>query len=221
MMWLRNKKPYKSTTIYNFISSLLTPEQQLLTPIEKLQIGKKYIFNFDYSFLFDNDNQFKDYIEMLFIEKYCTNYFAYETFEQWKIKLMYKWSSVIAGYSKVFENVLFNDDMLNVSKTESESQTNNNNNGSTTNNSKSMSLDFPQNLGYNIDIDMRNIKYGNNGNVSEDKSTNSNNTSSTNKSNTISYNGSSFQLSLEHSEKLAHIIDDFLNEFQELFYCIM
>lgn len=206
--WLRNRKPKRSTTIYNVISSLLTEEQQnTLTPYEKLQAGRKYIFNFNYPLPTNkNAKGFKEYFEMIFISKFCNRYFAYETFELWQIKLIYKVNSIMSGYITVLDNVLFSDNdnlLLNETKTNTESVGDNN--------TLSLHSDYPQNMLGNPSLS--GVNYANSGDKTENNSKS--------KINTVTTNGNSFEKALQHSEHLKHIIDDLLNEFNELFYSIM
>lgn len=208
MNWMRNRKPKRSTTIYNVISSLLSEqEQNTLIPYEKLKKGRKYIFNFDYPLPTNNTAKgFKEYFEMLFISKFCNRYFAYETFELWQIKLIYKVNSIMSGYVTVLDNVLFSDNdnlLLNETKT----------NIVTTSENSTLSLhsDYPQNMLGNPSL--AGVNYANSGDKQESDN-NSENTSTT-------FSGNSFEKALEHSEHLKHIIDDLLNEFNDLFYAIM
>lgn len=234
-MIIRNQKPHRSTTLYNVICSCLTAEENQKTLRQKIELGRKYIFNFDYVTPDSvNTDTFKQYFENMFISKFAECYIACETFELFQLKLESKMNEVMPTYCDLLAKFYSGSDdfFMNKSTTLTEDERNSNNKTArdtkTSNHSASGSVSskFPSNIA-TAGKQIANVKYANDGNKSEtdaNETTADNSTSNTtDKSNgkSVTVSGSYLSQFGIYKNDVLHLFTELINEFQPLFSIVM
>lgn len=196
--------PKGSSTLYNVISSLVSPT---LSPTEKIEAGRKYIFNFDYVTPEGvNKEEFKQYFETAFIGEFLTRYFAYNSFELWQIKLRSKMLLVMPDYVNKL-SAYFNDVEYGTV-----TETSGTNEGKTTNKQKTVSADLPIGI---IDTNaIGSVKYADNGSLTESETDNNN----TNTSKTVV---KSLDMLIKYNEQFSGLFTSLMREFDSMFSVVI
>lgn len=200
MMFRNPTNPKASTTLYNVISSVVPPN---LSPIDKIEAGRKFIFNFDYLTPDGVDEEeFKQYFETAFIGEFLTRYLAFETFELWQIKLRSKMLLVMPEYVNKLSTFFDDVDYGSITETSGE------NKGKAKN--KSISADLPAGL---IDVSkIGDVSYADNGNLSESENKNKN------KSVTKTKN---FDMLIKYNNYFNGLFTSLIREFNSLFSVVL
>ena len=192
--FLRNpKQPKASSTLYNVICSVVEP---MLSPRQKIEAGRAFIFDFDYNTPEHIDkNDFKSFFETCFISNYLTRYFAYETYDLFKIKLESEVKIKMLDYSKKM-SLFYDKDFNGKSSTETVS----------TGKNKNLDADLPVGIIQSDDID--DVHTASAGSMGENE-------------NTTTQTTYSVDSVIKSSDYFNDLFTSLINEFDDLFATVV
>ena len=236
---IRSKQPYQSSNIYRTGASLID-NFPYLSPFDKIQKCRPIVFPFDYPTPENIESDvFKDFFETMFISKYFENFFKFETFEAWQVKLYSKMLEVMPVYAKMLENFFYSDKtelLLNQYKetvqTHDDVATTRQNDetttGTSTRENKNISAAFPANLN-RAGTNVGNVNYADNGAIDNGSDSSRNIREATEnheekRNGTVNrqgYSGNVLDQILKFDEHFNGIFTALLNEFGALFTSIL
>lgn len=196
MFWMRSKTPKRSTSLYHVAASISLANSSIGKQINNV---KKLIFDFDYNY---QNEDFKDFFEKSFIEKYYTYNFADETFELFQIHLAQKTREVFKNYEKLL-NYYFNqskNDFLDETKRTFKEKSSDKN--------KNINATLPVGIVNSNDIGA--VDYGDGGSLSEFEKEHESTETVTNSSNL-------FEKEIKNMTAFQDFFSKMLDEFQSLF----
>lgn len=223
MITHRNKEPYRSSNIYRVTASV-TPDFKNLTPFEKLEAARKVVFNFDYPTPDSIEpDEFKRFLEQMFVSHFWERWFRAETFESFSIQLYSKMLEVLPAYN-IMLDVFFRDNkdeiLMNHTIVNSETKDDNKQTNETENTNKNIASAFPANMmsaGGNIG----NVNYANNGNLTNDKNESVSTQDNKRSFDSDTLSGVMLDSLIKFNKEYSNIFTKLLNEFNILFSYII
>lgn len=197
-MFLRSKKPRKSTNLYSVACSISDFSASVDEKIENLQ---RALFDFSYPIPKD----LKSFFEQMFIKKYLTYDFSDKTFEVFKIHLDFMCNEIFQDYKKSLEFFL-DDEKYFYDETEKEYSEN------SSGKNKNISAVLP--VGIIDSSTIGTVETADNGTLSENSSQRKNTENSKNLNNR-------FEKKLKAISEFDDLFNKILNEFQPLFSILM